>query len=917
MTHPCPSCSDPVADTQVTCPRCGAALESPTGTAPSPRTPAAHAPRTPLPRTPAPPRVGSGSAGISRSPAAASAERFSAGDLLLDRYRIVGLLGKGGMGEVYRADDLVLGQPVALKFLPMLLEGDPERLARFLNEARMAREVSHSAVCRVHDVGEFEGHHFLSMEYVDGEDLSSLVRRIGRLPVGKAADVARQICAGLAAAHARDVLHRDLKPQNVMLDGRGKVRITDFGLAGLADSIQGDEVRSGTPAYMSPEQLAGREVTVRSDIYALGLVLYEIFTGTRAFPGRSAAELKKQHQEPLTPPSELARDVPAETEAAILRCLEADPARRPPSALTVAALLSGGDALAVALAAGETPSPEMVAAAGRQEGIRPAHAWACVAVILLASIAYGLLSRGGDVLSRAPDVKAPEVLADRARGLVRKFAPSPAPADAAHGYGADIDFTRWVVKRPDLGTQWERLATGEPAMLNFWYRQGPRPLAPLRGSDTLSWSDPPVTLSGMVGVQLDPSGRLLAFYRVPPQVERESSAAAEPDWSALFAEARLDPARFKQVPPAWTPPFFSDTRIAWEGTYPLRPEIPLRIEAAAYRGQPASFQLVSPWTRADRMDPFQPGPLETAGDLFVTTLLIGLIVAGALLARHHLKGGRGDRRGAFRLATVVAALQCFAWLLAAHHVKDRDVELGLMARGAGEILLAAFILWLFYLALEPYVRRFWPRTIISWTRLLGGGVRDPLVARDALAGAAWGASLAVVLAVAVLLPEWLGHGTSAPSFKDYDALMGPFYTLAALARFPLHGIRLAVVALLVLLLLKKLLRRERLAAWALAAILTTAQALEQSTRSSLPAWILVPLSALVMGTFTLLLLRFGLLAAVVGVAFANSLLSLPLTTDLQGWSGGPTVLVLLVDGLLVLFAFRSSQGTARSAPSSA
>ena len=229
----------------------------------------------------------------SRTTPAPRQSRFVSGTLFAGRYRIVGLLGRGGMGEVYRADDLMLGQPMALKFLPEQLQDDPDRRERLFGEVRLARQVSHPAVCRVYDVGEADGQPFLSMEYVDGEDLASLLRRIGRLPRDKALEIARQICAGLAAAHDRDVLHRDLKPENVMLDGRGKVRITDFGLAMLAESLRGDDVRSGTPAYMSPEQLAGREATVRSDVYALGLVLYELFTGRRAFGGKSAVELAR------------------------------------------------------------------------------------------------------------------------------------------------------------------------------------------------------------------------------------------------------------------------------------------------------------------------------------------------------------------------------------------------------------------------------------------------------------------------------------------------------------------------------------------------------------------------------------------------------------------------------------------------
>ena len=190
--------------------------------------------------------------------------RFVPGTILAERYRIVGLLGKGGMGEVYRADDLKLGQPVALKFLPDRFLSDGAALARFHREVRVARQVSHQHVCRVYDIGEVDRRHFLSMEYIRGEELSSLLRRIGRLPADKATEIARQLCAGLAAAHNKGVLHRDLKPANVMIDENGSVRITDFGLAGLEEEIRSEEIRAGTPAYMSPEQLAGKELTTRS-----------------------------------------------------------------------------------------------------------------------------------------------------------------------------------------------------------------------------------------------------------------------------------------------------------------------------------------------------------------------------------------------------------------------------------------------------------------------------------------------------------------------------------------------------------------------------------------------------------------------------------------------------------------------------
>ncbi len=278
-------------------------------------------------------RPSSGSAGSALQTAAsksAAESRFLPGQILANRYRIVALLGRGGMGEVYRADDLTLGQQVALKFPPEAVASNPEAAERFRNEIRVARQVSHPNVCRVYDAGEVEGHLFLSMEYVDGEDLAALLRRIGRLPSDKAIDIARQLCAGLAAAHQKGVLHRDLKPGNVMLDGRGQALLTDFGLAGIAGQIEGDEVRSGTPAYMAPEQLAGKEVTIRSDIYSLGLVLYEIFTGKRPFEAGTIAELVRLRSE-TTPVSitTLVRDLDPAVERVILRCLEAEPSRRP------------------------------------------------------------------------------------------------------------------------------------------------------------------------------------------------------------------------------------------------------------------------------------------------------------------------------------------------------------------------------------------------------------------------------------------------------------------------------------------------------------------------------------------------------------------------------------------------------------
>src|SRR5262245_7506594 len=419
------------------------------------------------------------------------------------------------MGEVYRADDLKLAQPVALKFLPPELDREPSRLMQLHNEVRMARQVSHPNVCRVYDIDEVDGHTFLSMEYVDGEELGSLLRRIGRFPEERALEMARQICAGLAAAHERGVIHRDLKPANVMLDGAGKARITDFGLAGAT----GETVRAGTPAYMAPEQLAGSEVTAQSDIYALGLVLYELFTGQRAIEAKNVAELVRKREAGILPPSQLVRELDPSIDRAIARCLERDPADRPASALGVAAALPGGDPLAAALAAGETPSPEMVAAAGETSALRPLAATAGIVTAIVCLVAFAAMSDRALLTSYVPLEKPPEVLTDRAREVSRALGYTDAVADSASGFTPANEYLRFALQRADGAATRTRLRSGRPPGLLFWYRSSPRPLLPTGNNERVAPGDPPFTITGMRNVTLDTGGRLVEFHAVPPQLE--------------------------------------------------------------------------------------------------------------------------------------------------------------------------------------------------------------------------------------------------------------------------------------------------------------------------------------------------------------------------------------------------------------
>jgi len=332
------------------------------------------------------------------------AKPFLPGTTLAKRYRIVALLGSGGAGEVYRADDLTLDQPVALKFYPGRLQGEADALARFRREVRLARQISHPNICRVFDISETEGRAFITMEFVRGEDLHSLLRRIGRFSPDKALQVALQLCSGLTAAHAAGVLHRDLKPANVMLDDRGNVRITDFGLAALVGELS-HELSAGTPGYMAPEQLAGKEVTALSDLYALGLVLHEIFTGKRAIEPQSAADLLRPDHALLT--AQNMTGVDPCVRQTILQCLQPEAARRPASALHVAAALSRTSLPAVPVAM-EQMKAVTTSLAAQQERTGNRFAWSLLTSSLFGFALSLYLAPGSTGLGLVFDWKSPD-----------------------------------------------------------------------------------------------------------------------------------------------------------------------------------------------------------------------------------------------------------------------------------------------------------------------------------------------------------------------------------------------------------------------------------------------------------------------------------------------------------------------------
>jgi serine/threonine-protein kinase len=670
-------------------------------------------------------------------------DRFPPGIILAQRYRIFGRLGKGGMGEVYRAFDLILEQDVALKFLSSDFASRPDALDRFRAEVRLARQVSHPNICRVYDIGQIDDAPFLSMEYVDGEDLASLLRRIGRVPADKALDIAHRLCAGLAAAHEKGVLHRDLKPANIMIDGRGEVLIADFGLAAASGSIEGTEARQGTPAYQAPEQLAGLEATTQSDIYALGLVLYETFTGRRAFEADSFPDLVRLQQS-ATPPSivSIAKDVDPAIERAIFRCLMADPKKRPASVRAVAALLPGGDPLAAALAAGETPSPEMVANSGAHAGLRPIVALSLLATVLVTTIAAALVLQRVTVEGVMPADKAPEELAGIAREYVRRGGYSARPAGSAFGFSAAKDYFDYAPSHYSAQRIWTHVAQARPTPAVFWYRQSPETLDP--GFElSVSQALPAFDVPGMIRIRLDLEGRLLSFEALPPAIDSGNPTSEPFDWKPWFEMARLDPAAVQPTSPEWVIPMAFDTRLAWKGAWPEAPEVPVRIEAAAWRGKPVSFRIVEPWTAPTTKTVSGFSPLVL---LYLAFGWFLVFPVACWIAVRNIRRKRADIDGALKLAALTLVLTLLSTGLSMVHVASLR-EAARLVLQLGWAMTNALFLGTCYVALEPFVRSRSPHVLISWARVMRGQFADPLVATHILKGMA--ISCAVTLWVSI------------------------------------------------------------------------------------------------------------------------------------------------------------------------
>ncbi len=748
-----------------------------------------------------------------RLPAPPTAGRYAPGTLINNRYQIEVVLGEGGMGVVYRAFDMKLEKTVALKFLPPRLAANPALVDRFHKEVRTAQDVSHRCVARVYDIDDHDDHPFFSMEYIDGCDLASLLKRSGgRLTEETAARYARQLCLGLAAIHSRGHVHRDLKPQNVMIDREGQLRVTDFGLA-----VEGTEAEragiAGTLPYMSPEQARG-QATKQSDIYSLGLVLYEMFTGCQAFESVTLEQLVQRKSLPAAPSAHVA-SLPTEVDTAVLQCIEPEPAKRPERVQNVLHML---------LRAGGTPTPEEVAVAEppqneRTGGLSLRAGIALFGLTVCCLFLVGELNDHTALFRQALTDWSPRDLTRKAREHLNDlgFAPE-STRDTAHGLATDEALLAHLRNGHSRLINRNQLPSGQPAVMYFWYRRSPDVIAQrLAPNDTSGWSmpgrvlpsEPPLREPGEVCAFLDLNGRLIELHAVPAR-RPPNFPVRVPDPTRL-----LKAAGFENVPlskadaPTRAPTGFADIRMAWVGAHPQAPEVVLRIEAAYYQGEPVYFHVGPEAPQlGDRLPGFMPDNLlEKVQEVKNTLLGLVALPIGVWFAWRNWIHGRAHPRGALILAGGFVLLGLAGWVLAAHHVlwprnrldsfKD---ELSMFTGMLGRVVFDGVLLWLAYLALEPWVRRTDPERVSSWNRLIQGRWRAPSVGGDILLGCAGAAGFVSLLLLARAIPGWLGYVPDLKSIWDATYTEGAGSLLVTLQIALMVALRGFFLYFLVLLL---------------------------------------------------------------------------------------------------------------------
>jgi hypothetical protein len=409
----------------------------------------------------------------------------------------------------------------------------------------------------------------------------------------------------------------------------------------------------------------------------------------------------------------------------------------------------------------------------------------------------------------------------------------------------------------------------------------------------------------MVSVELAPDGRLIGLKVVPTDQGIAAVKESAVDWELAFQKAELSFDDFQEVESDWIPPVFADQRKTWIGQSKGPNGYELRVEAGAFRGRLVYFQQIHPWTQESRIEADERTTAESASAALGALIAASVVFGSILLARSNIKKGRGDLTGAFRVSIYLLLMNQIGWLVRAHHVGDLYQEGYLLVRSVAFNLFFSCIVWLLYVSLEPYLRRRWPEGIISWTRLLTGHLRDPLVGRDLLIGASFGILLGVLVRGSSWLSDLLGDTPSIPGTADVNSLLGPVNGFANLLDHLFSSVLGGLGFIFLLFLMRLILRKDWLALAAVfgVAVFQNVIAARGLTESLIAA---VVIMAMAWCLVVFIMLRFGLLSGMAGLFTANFFLSTPLTTDFSVWYSGATLFSVTVILILAGYGFATS-----------